>query len=165
MIVLLPLYGLAPIKIAPIENTEEFPSLTAENATANVTYYRSINLWIGPTPTNLIFFGAKFTPCMRTDFGIRSRNSMSFGDADAFGCCQNQQWVGVIKNTECLATDVTVLVPTSQCADNSTYVPNFRPCCISVTGACRVTSFEECEARNGWFHAEAVNCDEVHLTF
>ena len=143
-----------------------FPSLSTENTTANVTYYRSVNLWIGPTPTNLIFFGAKFTPCMRTDFGIRNRNARQYGDRNAFSCCQNQQWVGVFNTTQCIRSDASDVNINSvgECSDNSSvYVPNFRPCCISITGACRVVSFEECEARNGWYHGDALNCDEVGL--
>ena len=176
MIVLLPLFGIAPIDVFPQEMTSEFASLN-DTTTANITFYRGVNLWIGPTATNLIQFGAKFTPCMRTDFGIRRRNAREY-DGVVTGCCKNQEWVGTVPLSECSAINlgVNTTVNTTQsngtgigfevnnvCSSNTSafFPPNFHPCCVSITGLCQVMDFHQCNARGGHFHTEADACGEV----
>ncbi len=172
MIVLLPIFGLAPIRAVPIERREVFPSLLAINTSEEVTYFRSINLWIGPSPLDLIRLGAKFTPCMRRDFGIQRRNAFIYTDnEDTIGCCQNEQWVGTTFVKLCVSptllpiTNVTSFEPTIRCSSNSSQTnppgPNFHPCCVSITGQCLVVHIRECTARGGFFHEEADSCDAV----
>lgn len=174
MIVLLPIYGLAPIDVFPRERTEEFPSLLTSNATENITYFRSVNLWIGHTPIDLIRLGAKFTPCMRTDFGIRRDIVAPIGDmVRLLGCCQNQEFVGTIVASDCGAVSQNFnessdrfFEPGIRCTENRSRTfplggPNFHPCCISITGLCSVMDDEECTARGGFFHSETDSCDKV----
>ena len=170
MIVLLslPSIGLAPIHVFPRPLVGEFPSLTSESGLENITYFRSVNLWIGPSPRSLIHFGAKFTPCMRTDFGIHQRNSLF---RSSFGCCQNQQHVGVSFVQGCLNTTSNVTVPNTDfeggdviCSNVSRFNPpgpNLHPCCVSITGQCLVTSFDECDARQGVYHPNNDSCSQV----
>lgn len=170
----MPIYGLAPIKLFPIEETAEFPSLMTDNGT-NVTYYRSINLWIGLSPLNLIRLGAKFSPCMRTDFDIRVSVIAPIRDrtqsAD-YGCCQNEFHVGNTLIRECISplfepeTNSTFFERGIRCSNNNSRTAsqggaNFHPCCISITGQCAVMDFEQCEARGGFFHDLMESCDEV----
>ena len=161
MIVLLAIRGLAPIRASPESFTEEFPSLLNISTTALVTYHRSFNLWIGPTAPNLILFGAKFPPCMRSDDGIRNRNSEdNQGD---LGCCQNSQWRGTTVHADCAdlahpGSNETSFQMNATCLE----LANFHPCCISITGQCRVMHIQECTARNGKIHLEADNCREVN---
>lgn len=173
MIVLLAIRGLAPIGIAPVANTTAFPSLYGINGTQNVTFYRSVNLWIGPSPRDLIEYGAKFTPCMRTDFGIRQRIS-AFRDMpqNQLGCCKNEQHVGTTARNLCVVSrNISFL------SENATFEPNihcsnnisrlgpagpFHPCCISITGHCQVMHIDECTARRGIFHPNNDNCYEVN---
>ena len=176
MIVLLalPTIGLAPIKAFPIPSTEEFPSLLAPSLDANVTYYQGVNIWIGPSATNLIRFGAKFTPCMRTDFGIQRRNAELYFDPianGAIGCCQNQIHQGSVVLEECVVSLQNVTLngtvgfdpgneaDQGRCA-NETFV-NFHPCCVSITGLCEVTDTTQCTARGGYFHPDLDTCDQV----
>ena len=177
MIVLLPLFGLAPIHVFPQENVGEFPTLNGTTPD-NLTYYRSVNLWIGPTATNLIQFGAKFTPCMRTDFGIRRRNAVLY-NPDLLGCCRNFDEVGTVPNNECgfyhslleSGANLTALTEANQtgyqvgviCSSNQSMflLPTFHPCCISITGLCQVLSREECEARRGFYDPNADSCQDV----
>lgn len=170
---LLPIYGLAPIDVFPVERTEVFPSLLTMNATDNVTYFRSVNLWIGHTPLDLIRLGAKFSPCMRKDFGIRLTiiapiREMSFD----LGCCQNQEFVGTTLINNCGAplhfneTSDRFFESGIRCSENRSDTfdlggANFHPCCISITGQCRVMDVEECMARGGFFHTETDSCDKV----
>lgn len=188
MIVLLPLFGIATIDVFPQEITSEFPSLNL-TTTANTTFYRGVNLWIGPTATQLIQFGAKFTPCMRTDFGIRRRNARLYGDSSDTGCCKNQEWVGTIPSTDCGAVNLLRLnatINTTQtgngtgingtagigfefntaCSSNASafFPPNFHPCCVSITGLCQVMDFRQCTARGGHFHPEADTCRQVRMS-
>ena len=158
MIVLLAIRSLAPIRASPASFTEEFPSLLNETTAAFVTYHRSFNLWIGPTAPNLIRFGAKFPPCMRSDDGIRSRNSEQA--AGNLGCCRNAQWRGTTVHSDC----ADFAHPSNQTSftTNETCLANFHPCCISITGQCRVMHTQECIARNGKMHQEADNCREVN---
>lgn len=171
--VLVPLYGLAPIKLFPIERTEEFPSLLEPNG-SNVTYYSSINLWIGLRPLDLIRLGAKFTPCMRRDFDIQLNVLAPIIERtrENYGCCQNELYVGNTIITECISplnldeTNSTFFEPGIRCSSNQSRTaaqggPNFHPCCISITGSCMVMDFQQCRARGGFFHDETDSCDQV----
>ena len=170
MIVLLIIRGLAPIRVSPASFTEEFPSLVSNTTRESVTYYRSFNLWIGPSAPDLILLGAKFTPCMRTDFGIRRRNSAQASARRPLGCCRNAQWVGTTGTgiEECIEftdfqsnrTDFGNVT----CLDEASTLPppNFHPCCISITGQCRVMHVQECMARNGKPQPDADNCEQVN---
>lgn len=171
MIVLLVIKGLAPIRLGPVANVQNFRSLIGEvNGTEEVTYFRSVNLWIGPTPLHMIEIGAKFTPCMRTDFGIRRRNAM-LRDQSPLGCCANGQYIGTTYFDNCITsrnttsrndTDFEPSIPCS--ANNSRLGPPgpFHPCCISITGHCQVMHFDECTARGGFFKSNFDSCEEVN---
>ena len=175
MIVLLPIYGLAPIDVFPVERTEVFPSLLTQNATDNVTYFRSVNLWIGLTPLDLIRLGAKFSPCMRTDFGIRLTIIAPIQEMSSdLGCCQNQEFVGTTLITKCGApihlntTNDRFFESGLRCSDNNSMTfalggANLHPCCISITGQCQVMHIDECMARGGFFHEETDSCDRVRI--
>ena len=170
VLVALPSIGLAPIDAFPIAKRQSFPSLLdpSENRTSVVTYYKGVNIWIGPSATNLIRFGAKFTPCMRTDFGILRRNARLYVDPvsdNRIGCCQNQIHQGNVELQFCVASlpnatsiEGVDFIP-QRCPNTTTF--DFRPCCISITGLCMVMDATQCEARGGVFHDEAATCDEV----
>lgn len=167
---LLPIFGLAPIELFPVQRVGEFPSLLDVNATAEITYLRAVNLWIGPSPYNLIRLGAKFTPCMRKDFEIRRRNSITFERlTENEGCCQNMQWVGSALPAGCVfptnvnRSNETFFEPQVRCSGNTSMAsdPNFHPCCVSITGQCKVLHLRECTDRGGIFHPEADSCLEV----
>ena len=174
VLVALPTIGLAPINAFPIERRAAFPSLLDPSLERNITYYQGVNIWIGPSATNLIRFGAKFTPCMRTDFGIQQRNAFLYFDPVSdglIGCCQNQIHQGSVVLEECVRsvanlTDTTGISFDSsntggdgRCA-NTTFV-NFHPCCISITGLCEVMDTTQCTARGGYFHPDEDTCDRV----
>ena len=174
--------GVADIRGAPIRHTGTFPSLRANNsnATERVTYYRAVNLWIGLSPLDLIRIGAKFTPCMRRDFGIQRRNTRLYGDNEPnLGCCKNRDNVGTVLTLDdcvCSQRDLcsTTTVNTTgvgytsrgTCTENfenSTLgLASFHPCCVSITGLCNVTSSEECDARGGQYHPTKDSCLEVN---
>ena len=172
IIVLLPIYGLAPIKLFPVERTEEFPSLLAMNGSdPNVTYFRSVNLWIGLTPLDLIRLGAKFSPCMRKDFGIRRTIITSIRENTSnpsYGCCQNQDRIGNSVLSGCITathnpTSETFFEAGTRCSDSNTTTngANFHPCCISITGQCAIMELEQCTARGGFYHVDTDSCDNV----
>lgn len=174
--------GVAKIRGTPIRHRDEFPSLRANNtnATESVTYYEAVNLWIGLSPLELIRIGAKFTPCMRRDFGIQDRNTRLYGNnRDKLGCCKNRDNVGtVITTSECICTIMEGVCSSrvdnttelafniggcSENFNNSTLgLPSFHPCCVSITGLCLVTSNEECDARGGEYHPTKDSCLEVN---
>ena len=172
MAVLLPIYGLAPIRPFPIEEIEEFPSLMTTNG-SNVTYYRSINLWIGLSPLNLIRLGAKFSPCMRRDFDIRRSVIASIRErtlSPEYGCCQNEIYVGNSLPLQCIVQSLvdnsTFFEAGTRCNDNSSLTApqggaNFHPCCISITGQCMIMDSDQCLQRNGFFHDDTDSCDAV----
>ncbi len=173
MIVLLPVFGIAPIDVFPQRNNGTFPTLNGTTP-SNISYFRGVNLWIGPSAINLIRFGAKFTPCMRTDFGIRRRNSMLY-DPDNLGCCRNEENVGTVPINQCgiFFENFTTLTTADFnetgydsgvfCSSNQSmfFLPTFHPCCVSITGLCMVMSYEECEARAGFYHPNNEACQEV----
>ena len=172
MIVLLVIKGLAPISAGPVANVRNFPSLIGENnGTKDVTYFRSVNLWIGPSPLDMIEIGAKFTPCMRTDFGIRRRNAR-LRDQSPLGCCANGQYIGTTYFQDCIVSrnrtsqrNGTGFEPGIPCSRNSSNLgpPGpFHPCCVSITGLCQVVHIDECSARGGFFHEELDSCDQVN---
>lgn len=170
MIVLLPLFGIAPIKVMPDKYFGNFSTLNGTSP-ANITYYKGVNLWIGPSASSLIQFGAKFTPCMRTDFGIRRRNSILY-NPDNLGCCRNGDHIGTVPIEQCSAaaiattnSNVSGYQVNVLCSGNQSifFLPTFHPCCVSITGLCIVTSFEECKARNGFFHLDIDSCVEVRF--
>lgn len=170
VLVALPSIGLAPINAFPIAEREPFNTLLGPGITSNFTYYRGVNIWIGPSATNLIRFGAKFTPCMRTDFGIQRRNAELYIDPvseERIICCQNRANRGNVEFQSCAAslpniTDDRILFLPERCPNsvNDTVI-NFRPCCVSITGLCLVMDFDQCTARGGFFHNESFTCDEV----
>ena len=182
LIVLLSFRGITNIHAIPIRHTDSFPTLRVNNsnATTGVTYYRAVNLWIGLSPLELIEIGAKFTPCMRRDFGIQRRNTQLYGDQrDDIGCCKNQDNVGsVLELQECACSAInscfegnintTGIGYRSGGSCTATFnvsilgLPNFHPCCVSITGLCLVTSPEECDARGGFYHPDDDNCLEVN---
>jgi hypothetical protein len=181
MIVLLAINGVATVHAIPRRRNETFPSLSNNNsnATAPVVYYRAVNLWIGMSPQELIRIGAKFTPCMRRDFGIQRRNSDIYGSRqDNLGCCKNQDNVGtVLSLPECACSasercfletnDTDIAYAAGSCVDNfgqnSTIgLATFHPCCVSITGRCRITSAEECDARGGQYHPTLESCLQVN---
>ena len=174
VLVALPSIGLAPIHAFPIFNRDSFPSLRDPSLEQNVTFYQGSNIWIGPSATNLIRFGAKFTPCMRRDFGIQRRNAILYFDPvseEQIGCCQNQIHQGSVVLEDCVTSlpnitltagitfDTNNVAEQGRCA-NKTFV-NFHPCCISITGLCQVMDTTQCAARGGYFHIEADTCDQV----
>lgn len=165
MIVLLPLFGLAPIDVFPRSLIGSFPTLNGTSP-VNISYFRGVNLWIGPTARDLVRFGAKFTPCMRTDFGIRRRNAAQYDNFQP-GCCRNQEHIGTVLSNECGVffnepSNDTGFQPVP-CSSNESmfFDPTFHPCCISITGLCMVMSFQECEERNGYYHPDNETCLEV----
>lgn len=168
VLVALPSIGLAPINAFPIAEREPFNTLLGPDITRNVTYYRGVNIWIGPSATNLIRFGAKFTPCMRTDFGIQRRNGLLYVDPvseERIGCCQNRANYGNVEFQMCVAslpniTDSRVSFDTDRCVGNIT---NFHPCCVSITGLCLIMDVDQCRARGGFFHEKEFTCDEVSV--
>lgn len=177
MIIILITQGLAPIKAKPVRREELFPSLCDISGNASVTFYEAANLWIGPSPVRLIEVGARFTPCMRTDFGIRLRISTAAAREEPLGCCKNDNIQGTTTPSGCV-TSPNCSAPAEDdfrydfdpspniCSESSLALPNsplnFHPCCVSITGHCLVTSREECDARGGWFHEAADNCRQVN---
>lgn len=172
VVVLLSIYGLAPIHVFPVKMTEEFDSLSTISTVDNISYYRAVNLWIGPSPLNLIQLGAKFTPCMRRDFGILRRNGRIYvNDQSNFGCCQNQGLVGTTLISRCVSpnplspSNITFFTREELCSNRSVAgPPTFHPCCISITGHCEVMRLDECTARGGFYHEEEDNCQDVSAT-
>jgi hypothetical protein len=166
VLVALPSIGLAPINAFPIAVREPFNSLLGPDITSNVTYYRGVNIWIGPSATNLIRFGAKFTPCMRTDFGIQRRNGLLYINPvteSLIICCQNRANRGNVEFRMCgasleNATNELITFLPEPCTSNMT---NFHPCCVSITGLCRVMDVDQCRARGGFFHPDETTCDQV----
>lgn len=169
---LLALYRLGPIEISPVERTEEFPSLlTTNESDPNVTYFRGSNLWIGLSPLNLVRFGAKYSPCMRKDFGVLRTVNARIADRTSdrsYGCCQNQDRIGNSLFEGCIAQSILnssefFFEPGVRCSssNSSTNGANFHPCCISLTGRCEVMVFDECTARGGIYHLDRESCDEA----
>ena len=168
VLVALPSIGLAPINAFPIAEREPFNSLLGPDITRNITYYRGVNIWIGPSATNLIRFGAKFTPCMRTDFGIQRRNGLLYVNPvseNRIICCQNRANRGNVEFQMCAASlpnisrELVSFLP-DPCTVNMT---NFHPCCVSITGLCLVTDVDQCRARGGFFHEDETTCDQVSV--
>ena len=123
--------------------------------------------------------GAKFTPCMRRDFSIESRNmqrrNMEVDLGYGLGCCRNgnTSWVGTATLPPPEHANLTALAPTCSSDDqfirdricnatNERNSVNFRPCCISITGECRIMNTQECERRGGIFHLELDNCNQTN---
>ena len=123
--------------------------------------------------------GAKFTPCMRRDFSIESRNmqrrSMEDELGGGLGCCRNgnTSWVGTATLPSAQNANLTTLAP--MCSSDDQYIErmicnatnertsvNFHPCCISITGQCLVMNSQECESRRGIFHVELDNCNQTN---
>ena len=169
LIVLLALYGVAPIKPSPLLKVGEFDSLKTLSTLENISFYRAVNIWIGPSQLSLIQLGAKFTPCMRNDFGITTRNARVYIDEETdFGCCENQGLVGTSRTTECIAgprgpiNNETKFTKEQRCSNFSVAgVPNLHPCCISILGHCGIMRMDECEARGGIYHIEQSDCQQV----
>lgn len=167
----MPIYHLAPIQLSPVERTEQFPSLSTTNdSDPNITYFRGSNLWIGMSPLNLIRLGAKFSPCMRRDFGIRrtvlARIVAMTSEDSGYGCCQNQDRVGNSLLAGCIGlpggngSSEFFFLPGTRC-NASTNAANFHPCCISLTGRCEIMEADQCEARGGFYHPDEDSCDRV----
>ena len=182
-IVLLVLNGIAPINIRPQMVSLTVPSLAAENGTVTKTVMLSSNLWIGSRPVSLIQWGAKFKPCMRGDDAVTARNSRDTdNEAGPLGCCIGVNNTGTTVEEECFG-QVTDCSNVTSCSINITqaifvrggscisqgFGPTstmdkrfFRPCCVSLTGACVVVSEEECTARKGIYHPKYDNCREIN---
>ena len=175
-IVMAILNGIAPVNIRLIERTIVADSLseTTGNITKPITL--SSNLWVGPRIVNLIQWGAKFKPCMRGDDQITARSTRdTLQEAGPLGCCAHAENFGSVVESECAGNsdtlNITLLLTTN--FSGSSYISGtpcnevglrstFRPCCVSVTGACVVVSEEECNLREGFYHRELESCRDIN---
>ncbi len=159
------LYGVVPIKPSPVRRVGEFDSLSSSSARDNITYYRAVNIWIGPSQLSLVQLGAKYTPCMRVDNDVRQRINQEFVDgASNYGCCENQGLVGTSTVQNCFKDleNVTRFTLGQTCSNVSIAgIPNMHPCCISLLGHCSIMRMDECTARGGIFHIDKSDCQEV----
>jgi hypothetical protein len=178
-LVLIILNGLAPVNIRPEMIPVTVPTLATSSGVLTKTVSRSTNMWIGPRIVHMIQWGAKFKPCMRGDDEIFRRNSR-LAESGTIGCCCNGRYFGSVVESECAGRNNTEFSlqqffnttscfgfsPGATCSAqgvravfNQTF---FRPCCVSITGACVVVSTQECNERGGFIHSEAESCDTVN---
>lgn len=141
VIVLISIHKPAPIHIKPVERSEQFPSLRNESGNETVIYYRYTNPWFGIGVLNLIQSGVKFTPCMRHDQAITSRNLIQRArekENGGLGCCQNNIWVGSTIPTDCVdhyvPSNSSEYLDNVPCEDTTLLLANFHPCCIGIIG-------------------------------
>ena len=141
VIVLMVIHRPAPFNIKPDEKIDQFPSLRNESGNETVTYYRYTNPWFGIGVLHLIQSGVKFTPCMRQDSAIASRNLIqraSDKDNGGLGCCRNNIWVGSTIPSGCVNNyspgNNTEYLDRVPCEDTTLLLANFHPCCIGIIG-------------------------------
>ena len=181
-LVLIILNGLAPVNIHPEEHIVTVPTLSDSSIFVTKTITRGTNMWIGSSVVNMIQWGAKFKPCMRGDEEITRRNSRdSEAEAGPLGCCCNGQYYGSTVQSDCAGGNNTNFSPSDLFTNSTNCVgfspgitcgaqgvrplPNitiFRPCCVSITGACVVVSEQECTLRGGIPHNDQESCRDIN---
>ena len=168
--------NLAPVNIRPIEETITTSSLSESSGNITKTITRSTNLWVGPRIVDLIWWGARFKPCMRGDDQITARSTRDRDEeAGRLGCCAHAQNFGSVLAADCAGRSDTLNV-TELLSGNfsgSSYIDGttctgvglqstFHPCCVSITGGCVLVSESECNARGGYPHTNLDSCRDIN---
>eukprot|EP00118_Oscarella_pearsei_P017384 m.171691 g.171691 ORF g.171691 m.171691 type:complete len:729 (+) comp39070_c1_seq4:1248-3434(+) len=165
----------APIGLGVDKTNESFSSLLPPY-TANFTHTVAKNMWIGPNGRYLIQVGAKFTPCMREDSKIYAAYARKYSEEGSsleggYGCCilerESYRAGAYTTSRQCTSDYKGAFQPAEKCSEYITRTGDnilieFRPCCTTVTGDCRLTSSDLCEFYEGKYHADEESCREVN---
>lgn len=70
------------------------------NSFQPATYYQHPNIWYGPSYSDLISAGVKFTPCMRRDMNIMKSIEMRNSLENEYGCCLRNDLSGCVQTAQ-----------------------------------------------------------------
>lgn len=145
-------------------DTSEFVSTDPFYAGSSQQVSKPKNLWFGPDTNHVIQWGAKYTPCMRTESWIKDI-AKNISDAEqSYGCCMtlaSPQQCGMLPQDDCSDT-FYVNFTTASCADVSLCQEVvLRPCCYGIRGQCATVASDYCSAIGGTFHDDKLLCSEV----
>eukprot|EP00299_Pterocystis_sp_00344_P014695 c7293_g1_i3.p1 GENE.c7293_g1_i3~~c7293_g1_i3.p1 ORF type:complete len:498 (-),score=75.85 c7293_g1_i3:57-1502(-) len=130
-------------------------------STDNQQVYNIPNMWIGPRVETLIHWGAKFSPCMRSDKHVEEVRSSIEDIEGSYGCCIDQQnSCGMMSQSSCADVSGT-FVRTTNCSTLACHI-SVRPCCHGQQGYCNIITEDHCDAIHGHFHDDAQLCSHVN---
>lgn len=158
--------------------TSEMREITRLNHRADVTQevVTMHNMWLGPSTSTMIHWGAKFSPCMRaSDPNFNKLAEDRVTEEEEYGCCfDSYQQCGQTTRETCeqgMSATWTSAGQSCQAMIDEPTHPNhlnctevvLRPCCHYVAGACNVTTRDHCYLLLDphVFHDDKELCGEV----
>eukprot|EP00041_Stephanoeca_diplocostata_P016546 m.326252 g.326252 ORF g.326252 m.326252 type:complete len:508 (+) comp20400_c0_seq1:299-1822(+) len=187
MIIVLFEYSIAPVSLSAENVTGEVVNGFGQASVAHRIDFP--NPYIGPSFPDLVFLGAKYSPCMRKN--VLEETNLPVHRSGTTGCClsnsvtgtqcfnsnandcpitigrtfENRSCYGVQccvdpeNHPSCVAKDVSSLE--SSLVPSCTCSIVARPCCVGITGQCQILSPSACAFHRGFFHSNATSCDAV----
>eukprot|EP00298_Acanthocystis_sp_HF-20_P008085 c17464_g1_i2.p1 GENE.c17464_g1_i2~~c17464_g1_i2.p1 ORF type:complete len:505 (-),score=157.56 c17464_g1_i2:25-1539(-) len=147
--------SLAEWGISTVEKTKLVKTFSNP---VNQTVLIAQNLWYGPSTFALLHFGAKYSPCMRSNDFIDVIANNIQKEESSFGCCiNNKNECGMMNSTSCYGHKAFY---NSSCADvtqckNATIL---RPCCYGIEGRCQLLTQDQCDLIEGLWHEDKSQC-------
>eukprot|EP00300_Choanocystis_sp_HF-7_P001776 c11422_g1_i2.p1 GENE.c11422_g1_i2~~c11422_g1_i2.p1 ORF type:complete len:493 (+),score=86.29 c11422_g1_i2:71-1549(+) len=157
-------YGIAPwgmgVAYQEHENVPIFADVTLSQRSPI-----NRNMWYGPPTYALVWFGAKYTPCMRQEPLFTNASHQTIQRETDFGCCKSSGGeCGLTDQATCEFTFNSKWHDVQTCSEVETcQTVTLRPCCYSIGNQCLVTSREHCaslSAPSKW-HEDLERCSEV----
>eukprot|EP00729_Bicosta_minor_P013592 gene13592-24322_t len=153
------------VSFKPIVTTGSPPVGLDEDRSESFTKIVPTNFLIGPSAEDLVFYGAKYAPCMRADTRLMaSLAQQREAEAETLGCCKLTVLDGVStgQTTEegCPAGGYWA---EGKCIEGGEgEVIKLRPCCIANNGTCSITTLEFCQFYDGVWDTTKQTCGETN---
>eukprot|EP00301_Raphidiophrys_heterophryoidea_P008213 c13077_g4_i2.p1 GENE.c13077_g4_i2~~c13077_g4_i2.p1 ORF type:complete len:427 (+),score=89.60 c13077_g4_i2:739-2019(+) len=121
------------------------------------------NMWFGPEPETFVKWGAKYSPCMRTESVIQTTESEIRSREYTFGCCilASNNNCGMMSEYDCQSYDGKFSGEGVQC-DSGTCSITLRPCCYGLRAECQVLTHQYCNILGGKSHNDTLLCSKVN---
>eukprot|EP00466_Bigelowiella_natans_P000654 jgi/Bigna1/66567/fgenesh1_pg.1_\ len=133
-----------------------------DGSEATLTIQNSANPFYGPDVSDIIKWGAKYAPCMRSSIATDTYESIAAGESRA-GCCILNGQCGVLNQTDCNSFNGMFQGEGSRC--NGSCTLTLRPCCYGATYQCLVQTQSYCNALDGVYHdddSSTQTCGDVN---
>jgi membrane associated rhomboid family serine protease len=158
------------VSFKPVTSYGSPPIGISEDRTETLEKVVPTNFLIGPSAADLVFFGAKYGPCMRADTRLMaSLAQQREEESETLGCCKalvlQGYSAGQTTYEDCVGSDGSAGEWTQggKCVEGDlTEVIKLRPCCIANNGTCQVTTEEYCTFYDGTWDITTQSCGETN---
>ncbi|XP_065919924.1 inactive rhomboid protein 1-like [Dysidea avara] len=156
--------GIAPISFTPKQHYGLVEDFNGQQVP--VTREDTANFFIGPSGSDLIHHGAKFSPCMRSDSRLDLAIQQCKNEEILYKCCQStNDYCGMMPSDRCSNDSIVGGLtacenpPSGRCQNGI----SIRPCCLGSTGQCVLTTRQNCSFYDGVWHGDKLLCHHTIL--